>query len=271
MNIRINHYKACKEAVVKFSGSEKINIRTSDKFYLANPEFASTPWPFSGLPVVYVFFNKQGKALYVGMSKNSSGQNNYIKVESKTGEGVEKTPWPMGKPHHMIFYCLSDQPLNDNEKIYRQMLSLRRNIREAIKKETTPPTWPSVASLMKRTSVSDICLHLPWISSGQAAELEVWYQMLSDDTVRTMTAEYKKYYLLITSFDFGNSLPKIDCNMVIKNTEDDHLCIPLDNQVKDFAFISKLAVYSENPESAPWQTVLNIILKVSGIQLNPDD
>lgn len=137
--IFIPNFQACNKAVIEFSRKEKINVRTSDKFYLANPNFASTPWPFAGLPVTYVCYDKQGKALYAGMSKNSSGQNNFIKVDSVTGEGVAKVPWPMGKPHHLVFYCLSDHALDGDDKLYRQMLELRRCLRKTIKECTTTP------------------------------------------------------------------------------------------------------------------------------------
>lgn len=269
--IFIPNFQACNKAVIEFSRKEKINIRTSDKFYLANPNFASTPWPFAGLPIAFVCYDKQGKALYAGMSKNSTGQNNFIKVDSVTGEGVEKVPWPMGKPHHLVFYCLSDHALDGDDKLYRQMLELRRCLRKTIKECTTTPTWSSVAQLLKQVSVSNICRHLTWISPRQIEKLEFWHNLLSDDNGKTLVTDIETYYLQVSTLDFGSTLPKIDINMVIRNTDDMDCFIPLDKNVKDYALISRLPVYTENPEAEPWQTALNIILRVSGILLDPDD
>ena len=59
--------------------------------------------------------------------------------------------------------------------------------------------------------------------------------------------------------------------MVILNADDMNCFIPLDKNVKDYALINRLPIYTENPKAEPWQTALNIILRVSGILLDPDD
>lgn len=265
--LKTSNEEKIQNEVFNFLNEESLAILQPDKLYLNDCNFGRI-WGYEGLPIVYIVYSLEGKALFCGLSKDCTGQKNYFKED--TGDGVLKQEWPMGTPHYITFYCLSKEPLKDGDKkLYDQLYKLRRVINKIIKEDALP-VFSSIGSLLKEVPVSEICNHLPWIGSRQAAQLEVWHKLLTDETSTTLVENRESYYLYITLLDWDKSLPKIDLDMIILNTDKKDYFMPIE-QMKDFGLIRNLPIYAAHSEISPWKTALNILLRISGIELNPDE
>lgn len=270
--IKVSHLTACREAVIQFAKAKNIQIQSSGEFRLDREDYSIRPWPFNGLPVVYVAYSNEGRGLFVGYSYNCAGQNIYF-TSAEDGRGIVKKDWSNGNPLFLEFHCLSDTPIEKKgEPVHGWMLELRTILNEIIKEGIAEPDYNSVAQLLKSVSMEDIYRYLPWFrGSNQAAALESWRKVLTTSPL-TSIASTDNYYLRVVTLDLlGETIPAIDINMVVMNIEDESIFIPLDKHFKDLSFISQLPVYLDDKRLGKTGLALNILIRLSDINIIQDD
>lgn len=260
-NLVVNHLSACREAVFTFAKAKNIQVPFSGPFRLDRKDFSITPWPFSGLPVVYVAFADNGKGLFAGYSHDGYGIQNYI-TSAPDGHGTVKQDWPQGNPDYIEFYCLSNSPAAAYEQpVHGRMIELRAILNGIIYAVQPEPAWPSVKYLLQ--SVNDLYGLCPYLEdTPTGAVLLSWRKALTSSKVDEVDMD--KYLRVITDDEYP-----IIIRAVIQSKKDPSVCIQL-QECKDLALIARLPIYADM-KVTPRQLVIHILTEVSNAKFTENE
>jgi len=259
----VSHVGLCREAVIRFSNEKSFKVHSS-RIHLDMDEFNETPWPFAGLPVLYIVYSAQGKALHIGHSYNSTGMNNYF-ASDEHGRCRLRQKWENGTPAFIDFYCLSSTPiqLEDNGLL----LELKRELNKVVAKaDLQRPIFDSVKDLFRKVCIDDVLAHID-IDEKIMYAMETWYKAIASRPLQSM-ASTEDYYLRIVNPKLGENLPSIHLRQVICKYSDPSFCLVLDEgKMKDLGFLSRLPVYFDTPDESSYNdAVVGIIKSLSNIK-----
>lgn len=238
LNLNLKHLVPFQKAALNFANAKHILLSCSGPFRLDRSDFFLTPYPFSGLPVVFLAGNDTNGIVYAGLSYNNTCLSNYLN-NAPDGSGTVKEDWPVGNPDYLVFYCLSDQPVKRFQEPYHTWLhELRAIFNSIISTGQSATDCLTVKTLMLDF---DLLGQYPVLEGTPAGVVMLsWQDALTKGQPVHSQADHADKYLHVVGFDEHPVIQRF----VIRSITDPSYRLQLED-CHDLAFIANLPIVAD--------------------------
>ena len=267
-NIKVNHLAACRKVMMDFSKEKSVRIKPSRVIRIGTADYKKAG-DLKEKPVLYVSYNKEGKALDVNYCCRWNWSNmNYFRMIDGCFE-AKKEKWVVIPPPFCVeFYELeADGEDRDHGSMKELLKELKKKCQLAIKEEPGQRQYTSVAALFRGVSTGDLYHHYPWLEhSPHALVLESWKRVV-EKLPMTTVGETDGYCVDITSLEVEGHA--VGLYAAIRHGQDPEVSLSLEH-CKDLSFISRLPVRMD-ARLDPISVVLNMLIRLSDTKIEEDE